>query len=57
MAVISGRTGERVQIPGIYASNQCHSVERTMPKDHIFPPCPHCHSAVVWTLVRATQTK
>ena len=54
----TGKTGERCVVSGIYKSDGCgHSVERSIPAGHTFPPCEHCHKAVTWTLVRAAQTK
>ena len=53
-----GHTGQTCTVPGIYrSSGTCgHSVERTIPKYHTFPPCEHCHKAVTWILVRETHT-
>jgi hypothetical protein len=53
---MTGRTGEVCTVAGIYRASCSNRPERTMPKGHVFPPCPHCHSAVTWTLVRRTDT-
>jgi hypothetical protein len=53
----SGRTGEINRVSGIFRSVGCHSVERSIPEFHTFPPCAHCHSAITWILVRAAQTR
>lgn len=54
------KTGEINKVAGIYRSEcvgkECKTVERTMPENHKFPPCPHCNHACNWTLVRKTQT-
>jgi hypothetical protein len=52
-------TGQVCTTPGIYKSSGCqpaHSIERTIPKGHVFPPCSHCKAAITWTLVRETHT-
>lgn len=51
-----GHTGQTNQVSGIYRANHCHGAERAIPKGHVFPPCPHCHSSITWTLVRRTDT-
>jgi len=49
-------TGQTCRVSGIYRSSGCHSVERSIPYGHTFPPCPHCHKAVTWILVQAAHT-
>jgi len=54
----SGKTGEINTVSGIYRSVGCaHSVERSIPEFHRFPPCEHCHHAVTWVLVRPAHTR
>ena len=51
-------TGERNEVSGIYKSTHCgKTIERAMPKGHIFPPCEQCHKSVEWVLVRKTETE
>ena len=51
-------TGERNEVSGIYKSTHCgRTVERAMPKGHIFPPCEQCSKNVEWVLVRKTETE
>jgi hypothetical protein len=58
MPAVTVRTGQSIAVPGIYRSTNCaHNIERTFPKGHTAPPCEHCKQAVVWVLVRETQTK
>jgi hypothetical protein len=55
---VSVRTGEIVQVSGIYQSTNCaHNVQRSFPKYDKAPPCQHCHQAVIWVLVQAAQTR
>ena len=49
-------TGEVNPVSGIYRSIGCHSVERSIPKGHVFPPSSHCHRSVQWVLVRPAHT-
>lgn len=51
-----GYTGQVNHVSGIYRSEGCHSVERSIPYGHVFPPCAHCHHAVKWVLVRRAHT-
>ena len=53
---MTGTTGQTNNVSGIYRSNHCHGAERAIPKGHTFPPCPHCHARITWTLVRRTDT-
>ncbi len=50
-------TGERAAIAGMYKTEYhtpCGGAERTihMIIGREFPPCPHCHFRVVWTLIQ-----
>ena len=50
-------TGEVNWVPGIYRSTHCgKTVERAIPKGHLFPSCEGCHQRVEWALVRKTET-
>ncbi len=53
---MTGKTGQKNPVSGIYRANCGHEPERAIPKGHEFPPCQHCHRAVTWTLVRRTDT-
>jgi hypothetical protein len=59
VSYMSGTTGQTCTVSGIYrSSGTCgHAVERAIPLGHTFPPCEHCHRAITWILVRATQTR
>ena len=48
------QTGAKCQQSGIYRPN-CGGKEIALSVGETFPPCSHCHRAVAWTLVRATQ--
>ncbi len=52
----TGQTGETCQVSGIYRADCANKPERSMPKGHTFPACPHCNKAVTWSLVRRTDT-
>lgn len=47
-------TGQSNPQAGIYRSD-CGHHEITVPKGHVFPPCPHCNRSVNYTLVRASR--
>jgi len=52
------KTGAHATVSGTYKADYhtpCGSAERTihMLAGREFPPCPHCHYAVDWTLIRA----
>lgn len=52
------RTGDHATVTGEYKADYhtpCGNAERLihMIAGREFPPCPHCHHAVTWTLVRA----
>jgi hypothetical protein len=60
---MSRTTGQICPVSGVYrAVGNCgHSVEKVIPKGHIFPPCEYCerktgYKAVTWVLVVATQS-
>jgi hypothetical protein len=50
------QTGQVNQVSGIYRADCGNRPERAIPKGHTFPPCPHCHRPINWTLVRRTDT-
>jgi hypothetical protein len=52
---MSGTTGRKCEISGIYrAADRC-SKEIALSKGDTFPPCHNCRTAVTWILVRATR--
>lgn len=53
---MSGKTGETCRVSGIYQAMNCHREQRSIPKNHTFPPCSQCPSAVVWRLIQAADT-
>ena len=55
-------TGQVCEVAGVYrAVGNCgHSVERVIPKGHVFPPCEYCREQgtrkdITWVLVTETQ--
>jgi hypothetical protein len=54
---MTGQTGQTCTVSVIYQSQGCHSVQRSVPKGHEFPPCAHCRKAVTWVLVQAAHTR
>jgi ribosomal protein S27E len=47
-------TGAKSRIAGIYKPN-CGHEQCVFGKGSIFPSCPTCQMAVMWTLVRPTK--
>ena len=46
-------TGDSCPTSGIYQGSCGYQI--ALSRGERFPPCPHCHTAVRWTLVQATQ--